>query len=151
MSLLFLQLSCSSLQDLKGRQFFSHIEPRHQQHESRQITRGWLESSTHHKYCSCGTHNMFRWDPRAGPTWIHEIFAWDPHQVGPTHFGLWGSQFYWVGFLSLINLNRGFCPPLRHICSKTSAMGSRMVLDGSDPFRRLRAHSYKKNFTLYRN
>jgi hypothetical protein len=29
---------------------------------------------------------MFRWDPRAGPTWIHEIFAWDPTFwfVGPT-------------------------------------------------------------------
>jgi hypothetical protein len=22
---------------------------------------------------------MLRWDPRTGPTWIHEIFVWDPH------------------------------------------------------------------------
>jgi hypothetical protein len=27
-----------------------------------------LRSSTSYGYCSCGTHNMFRWDPRAGPT-----------------------------------------------------------------------------------
>jgi hypothetical protein len=49
------------------------------------------------------------WDPRVGPIWIHEIIVWDPHYVGPTHFSLWGPQFYRVGFLSLINLNhRGF-------------------------------------------
>jgi hypothetical protein len=45
------------------------------------------------------TQIMFMRDPkyvkvgRTGPTWIHEIFVWDPHQVGPTHFGLWGPQF----------------------------------------------------------
>jgi hypothetical protein len=44
------------------------------------------DGSDHHRYYSCGTHNMFRWGPRAGPMWIHEIFVWDPHQVGPTHF-----------------------------------------------------------------
>jgi hypothetical protein len=60
-----------------GGDFYPHIKPRHQQNESRRIVRGWLVSST--GTVSCGTHNMFRWDPRAGPTWIHEIFVWDPH------------------------------------------------------------------------
>jgi hypothetical protein len=41
---------------------------------------------------------MFRWDPLAGPTWIHEIFVWDPHLVGPTHFGLWAHNSI-VGFM----------------------------------------------------
>jgi hypothetical protein len=44
---------------------------------------------------------MFRWGPRAGPMWIHEIFVWDPHQVGPTNISLWDPQFYWVRFLIL--------------------------------------------------
>jgi hypothetical protein len=60
-----------------GGDFCPHIEPHHQQNESRRIVRGWLGSST--GTVSCGTHNMFRWDPRVGPTWIHEIFVWDPH------------------------------------------------------------------------
>jgi hypothetical protein len=54
------------------------IAPRHQEKVSRRIAHLWLGSSTNHRYCSCGTHNMFRWthvqDPR-----IHEIFVWDPH------------------------------------------------------------------------
>jgi hypothetical protein len=94
LSVLFFQ--SISLQDLKGGQILPphwatsstkrHIEPHHQQNESRRIARGWLGLSTDQKYYSCKTHNMFRWDPRAGPTWIHEIVAWDSHQVGHTHW-----------------------------------------------------------------
>jgi hypothetical protein len=43
---------------------------------------------------------MFRWDPRAGPMWIHEIFVWDPHQVGLTHFWfVWPTILLWDSWL----------------------------------------------------
>jgi hypothetical protein len=51
-----------------------------------------VDGSDHPQILSCGTHNMFRWGPLLGPMWIHEIFVWDPHQVGPTHFYLWDPQ-----------------------------------------------------------
>jgi hypothetical protein len=62
-----------------GGNFCPYIEPRRQQNESRQISRRWLESSTDHKYCSCGTHNMFRWDPRGFMRYFCGThIRWDP-------------------------------------------------------------------------
>jgi hypothetical protein len=40
------------------------IASRHQEKVSRRIVHWWLGSSTSHRYCSCGTRSMFRWDPR---------------------------------------------------------------------------------------
>jgi hypothetical protein len=69
-----------SLQDLKWGDFWPPIVPRHQGTVSRRIAHWWLESSTCHIYCSCGTHSMFRWDPRGFMRYsCGTHIRWDPH------------------------------------------------------------------------
>jgi hypothetical protein len=80
----------------RGAIFCPTIAPHHEETHGRPITRWWLGSSTDIVHAG---PSLFRWDPRAGPTWIQVIFVWDPHQVGPTHISLWDPQFYWAGFM----------------------------------------------------
>jgi hypothetical protein len=84
--------STISLQDLKwGRFLPSHCATSSRKGES--LDRVLMARIIHRsQILFMWDHGMVRWDPRAGPTWIHEIFVWDPQFwfVGPTIL-LWYS------------------------------------------------------------